>query len=86
MARLDEKEILREGNFVAYEVKLRQLEERIADLRLSRRVLMNLLEQARAGQEALEKENLRLRRQTAAYSRRIWQQNTRLAQLEQQKD
>lgn len=74
----------KENNTAAYESKLRQLEERIADLRLSRRVLMSLLEQARADQAALERENQRLRKQTASYSRRLWQQNTRIAMLEQE--
>ena len=74
----------KENNTAAYESKLRQLEERVADLRLSRRVLMSLLEQARADQAALERENQRLRKQTASYSRRLWQQNTRIAMLEQE--
>jgi len=74
----------KENNTAAYESKLRQLEERVADLRLSRRVLMSLLEQARADQAALERENQRLRKQTASYCRRLWQQNTRIAMLEQE--
>ena len=70
-----------DGTVAAYESKLRQLEDRIADLRLSRRVLMNLLEQARADQAFLERENKRLRKQTAVYSRRLWEQNTQIAML-----
>ena len=39
----------------AYEARVRLLEDRIAELRLSRRVLMDLLERARQEQMAMEK-------------------------------
>ncbi len=68
----------------AYEARVRLLEDRIAELRLSRRVLMDLLERARQEQMAMEKENLRLRKQNAVFSRRLWQQNTRLVKENQE--
>ena len=63
--------------------RIRELESKVSDLRMSRRVLMSLLEQAQTSRQMeldrLYKENARLQRQVAAYARQLWIQNGRLA-------
>lgn len=80
-------EIYSEAESCTYELercrkRIRELEEKIADLRMSRRVLMNLLEQAQNSRERqreqLTQENVRLHRQLSIYARRLWAQNGRL--------
>ena len=56
-----------------YQDKIRRLEEDISGLRMSRRIMMTLLEQTqingRAEQERLLNENRRLNKQVSAYAR-----------------
>ena len=70
--------------------RIRELESKVADLRMGRRVLMSLLEQAQndleTETERLQRENARLQRQVAAYARQLWVQNGRLARLQGEKD
>ena len=72
-------DVLRYEESALYEEKIRRMESSIDSLRLSRRVLMSLLEQVNASSQAererLLAENRRLRRKTQAYARRLWQTN-----------
>ncbi|MBR5429858.1 MAG: translation initiation factor 2 [Firmicutes bacterium] len=72
-------DVLRYEESALYEEKIRRMESSIDSLRLSRRVLMSLLEQVNASSQAererLLAENRRLRRKTQAYARRLWQAN-----------
>ena len=58
-----------------YQDKIRRLEEDISGLRMSRRIMMTLLEQTqingRAEQERLLNENRRLNKQVSAYARQL---------------
>ena len=58
-----------------YQDKIRRLEEDISGLRMSRRIMMTLLEQSqingRAEQERLISENRRLNKQVSAYARQL---------------
>ncbi len=69
-----------------YEEKIRSLQENITGLRLSRRILMSLLEQAQLSQkeetEQLLRENRRLKQQTGAYAGQLWEKNRRIMELE----
>lgn len=64
--------------------RIRELENKVSDLRMSRRVLMNLLEHAQTNRqvelERLYRENARLQKQLSAYARQLWRQNGRLAE------
>jgi hypothetical protein len=66
-----------------YQDKIRRLEEDISGLRMSRRIMMTLLEQAqinqKAEQERLLGENRRLNRQVALYAKQLWQMKTRVS-------
>ena len=63
-----------------YQDKIRRLEEDISGLRMSRRIMMTLLEQTqingRAEQERLLNENRRLNKQVSAYARQLWHLKT----------
>lgn len=63
-----------------YQNKIRRLEEDICGLRMSRRIMMTLLEQtqqhSKAEQERLRSENRRLNKQVSAYARQLWQLKT----------
>ena len=63
-----------------YQDKIRRLEEDISGLRMSRRIMMTLLEQTqingRAEQERLINENRRLNKQVSSYARQLWQLKT----------
>ena len=69
-----------------YEERIRQLEENIANLRMSRRILMNLLEQVQYSRkeelERLEKERRRLQKISSSYAGQIWEKNRRIRELE----
>ena len=69
-----------------YEERIRQLEENIANLRMSRRILMNLLEQVQYSRkeelERLEKEKRRLRKISSNYAGQLWEKNRRIRELE----
>lgn len=63
-----------------YQNKIRRLEEDICGLRMSRKIMMTLLEQtqqhSKAEQERLRSENRRLNKQVSAYARQLWQLKT----------
>ena len=71
------EDVLRYEESSLYEEKIRRMENSIDSLRLSRRILMSLLEQVNAAAEAereqLLAENRRLRRKAGAYARQLWQ-------------
>lgn len=66
--------------------RIMELEEKVEQLRLSRRVLMNLIERTereRTGSlSKLEKENHRLHRDNCRYARRLLDKNLRIVELE----
>jgi hypothetical protein len=59
-----------------YQDKIKRLEEDLSGLRMSRRIMMTLLEQTqlsqRAEQERLLKENRKLNKQVSAYAKQVW--------------
>jgi len=68
--------------------RVKELEEKVMQLRLSRRVLMNLLEclekeKAHFGAR-MEKENRKLHRDNYRYARRLLHKNRRIVELEAQ--
>ena len=69
-----------------YQGKIKRLEEDLSGLRMSRRIMMTLLEQtqvnSRAEQERLINENRRLSKQVSAYARQLWQIKTHTAARE----
>ncbi|ACX52566.1 hypothetical protein Adeg_1470 [Ammonifex degensii KC4] len=66
--------------------RIKELEEKLAQVRLSRRVLLYLLEKMEGEKELLlkklEQENERLQRLNARYARSLWQKNRRIVELE----
>lgn len=68
------------------QARVRLLEERIAGLRASRRILMNLLaaqeREKRARIHRLEKENQKLQQRSSRYARAMLEQNIRIVRLE----
>lgn len=70
-------DVLRYEESALYEEKIRRLEDSISSLRMSRRILMSLLDQMQSGHRAelerLAKENSRLRRQLNQHTRQLWQ-------------
>ncbi|RDV83415.1 translation initiation factor 2 [Ammonifex thiophilus] len=66
--------------------RIKELEEKLAQVRLSRRVLLYLLEKMEGEKELLlkklERENERLQRLNARYARSLWQKNRRIVELE----
>jgi|GEM_PF-4013631 len=73
-----------------YEEKIRRLEDSVSGLRMSRRILMSLLEQnqqsLKAELEQSQRENNRLRRQVTAYAHQLWELKQHLAQLDQARE
>ncbi len=69
-----------------YQDKIKRLEEDLSGLRMSRRIMMTLLEQtqvnSRAEQERLINENKRLSKQVSTYARQLWQIKTHAAARE----
>lgn len=67
--------------------RVRLLEERIAGLRASRRILMNLVaaqeREKRDRIRQLEQENARLQRLSARYARAVLDRNIRIVRLEE---
>jgi len=63
-----------------YQDKIKRLEEDISGLRMSRRIMMTLLEQSqvthRTEEDRLLHENRRLNRQVTSYARQLWQMKT----------
>lgn len=82
-------DVLRYEESVLYEEKIRRLEDSISTLRMSRRILMSLLEQMQAAHrfeaERLRKDNNRLKRQLHATARQMWQQNTERLTMEKER-
>ncbi|NLF80388.1 MAG: hypothetical protein GX572_04255 [Clostridia bacterium] len=70
-----------------YQEKIKRLEEDVSGLRMSRRIMMTLLEQTqlsnKAEQERLLHENQRLNRQVSTYAKQLWQMKTRVAMREE---
>ncbi|MEG1537134.1 MAG: translation initiation factor 2 [Clostridiales bacterium] len=70
-----------------YENEIRRLQENISGLRMSRRILMSLLEQSQLHQQEesaqLLRENHRLKQQASLYVDRLWEKNRRIMELEQ---
>ncbi|MGO0122749.1 translation initiation factor 2 [Desulfothermobacter acidiphilus] len=66
--------------------RLRELEEKLAQTRWSRKVLLYLLERMEGERDflrrRLEQENERLQRLNARYARSLWQKNRRIVELE----
>jgi hypothetical protein len=73
------EQVLRFEESALYEEKIRRLEDSVSSLRLSRRILMSLLEQVQSGHkvelERLSHENRRLRRQLSDHAQQLWQLN-----------
>ncbi|HHW92741.1 MAG TPA: translation initiation factor 2 [Firmicutes bacterium] len=69
-------------------LRIRDLEAKVENLRLSRRVLMNILEVSERGKrretENLERINDRLRRENRRYAQRLMEQNRRILDLQEQ--
>lgn len=65
--------------------RVEALEERLEQMRLSRRVLMRILEQAEQDKQVelgnLRRENERLRRQNSLLARSAWEGNVRLVRM-----
>lgn len=74
---LRREDVLRYEESSLYEEKIRRMESSIDSLRLSRRILMSLLEQVNAADQAererLLSENRRLRQRAGRYARQLWQ-------------
>lgn len=70
--------------------RIAELEERIEHLRVSRRVLMNLVEKLENEKNTvltkLEKENRKLQRNNAVYAQSILVKNRRIVELESAMD
>ena len=77
------------NDIAIYEERIKKLQESVASLRMSRRVLMSLLEQVQTNKkeelEQLLKENMRLHKQVNSYANRLWEKNQRIVELEQAK-
>lgn len=76
---MDELKLLR--------VRVGELEQRIEHLRVSRRVLMNLLEKVEREKVALvhhlEKENVRLQRDNTRFAKWIFSKNREIVELQE---
>ena len=70
-------DVLRYEESRLYEEKIRRLEDSVSALRLSRRILISLLEQVNAEEkrerERLLADNRRLRKTAQSYALRLWQ-------------
>ncbi|HBX22479.1 MAG TPA: translation initiation factor 2 [Desulfotomaculum sp.] len=68
-----------------FQYRVRELEEKVEQLRLSRRVLMNLVEKLEKEKTCilarLETENRRLHRDNNKYARRLLKKNSQLVEL-----
>ena len=79
MGPIDELKLLR--------ARVGELEQRVEHLRVSRRVLMNLLEKVEREKVALvhrlEKENVRLQRDNTRFAKWIFSKNREIVQLQE---
>lgn len=68
--------------------RVEALEERLEQMKVSRRVLMRILERSEQDKQVelgnLRRENQRLRRQNLLLAKSAWQGNTRFVRLKQQ--
>ncbi len=68
--------------------KVGELEQRVEHLRVSRRVLMNLLEKVEREKvflvRKLEKENMRLHRDNTRFAKRIFSKNREIIKLQEE--
>jgi len=66
--------------------RIRELEEKVEQLRFSRRVLINLIEKIEKDKNGflsrLERENHKLHRDNCRYARRLLRKNLRIVELE----
>ncbi len=66
--------------------RIKDLEEQVEHLRISRRVLMNLIEKIEKEKRfylaKLENENKRLQKNNSKYAQWLWQKNRKLIELE----
>ncbi|MGI5892515.1 MAG: translation initiation factor 2 [Bacillota bacterium] len=69
-----------------YEERIRQLQENIASLRMSRRILMTLLEQSqneyRKENQRFIQEKKRLQKSNSHYANLLWEKNKKIRELE----
>ncbi|CAA7602485.1 Hypothetical protein DEACI_3160 [Acididesulfobacillus acetoxydans] len=68
-------------------VRVKELEQRVEHLRVSRRVLMNLLEKVEREKIALihnlEKENVRLQRDNSRFAKWLFSKNRQIVELQE---
>ena len=73
-----------------FQYRVRELEEKVEQLRLSRRVLMNLVEKLEKEKTCilgrLERENRRLHRDNNKYARRLLKKNSQIVELQSKLD
>ncbi|NLT95412.1 MAG: translation initiation factor 2 [Clostridia bacterium] len=66
--------------------RIKELEEQVEHLRISRRVLMNLIEKIEKEKKlllsSLEKENKRLQQNNLKYANWLWNKNRKIIELE----
>lgn len=81
----ENEDVLRYEESALYEEKIRRLEDSLSSLRMSRRILMNLLEQVQTAHQAenerLLRENQRLRRRINACIQQLWRNGAEQARL-----
>ncbi|MEG1501654.1 MAG: translation initiation factor 2 [Clostridiales bacterium] len=69
-----------------YENKIRELQDSICGLRMSRRILMSLLEsledERREEKRHLSEESLRLQKTNSNFAHLLWEKNKRIYELE----
>ena len=84
----DDDPVLLQGEIELYRDRIRRLQENVSSLRLSRRILMSLLAEARGNHqsnfEQLQRENRRLQRLCSSYANRLWEQNKTIQTLNQE--
>lgn len=77
-----------QDDIARYQEKIRRLQDNISSLRMSRRILMSLLEEVQLRNkeeiEHLYKEQTRLRKSGSNYAAIIWEKNKRICELEEQ--
>jgi len=76
-----------DGISISYlKVRIQELEEKVEQLRLSRRVLMNLIEKIEKDKNGflnrLEKENRKLHKDNYRYAKRLLSKNRQIVDLE----
>jgi len=66
--------------------RIKELEEQVEHLRVSRRVLMNLIEKIESEKRLLltrlEKENKKLQKSNSKYAQWLWNKNRKIIELE----